>query len=85
MLAPTIFGLVVALLSFAAMQFVVLKHFPKFTLPCLLLVVGVGLALPLFMAEQARILYQLAWMLGMSACVFVGLTTRLFKRPGNKR
>lgn len=85
MLAPTIFGLVVGLLSFAAMQFVVLKYFPKYTLPCLLLAVGVGLALPLAMAEQARILYQLSWMLGMSICVTIALTVRMFKRPGNKR
>jgi len=85
MLAPTIFGLVVALLSFAAMQFVVLKRFPKHTLPCLLVAVGVGLMLPLFMAEQARILYQLSWMLGMSVCVLIGLTVRMFSRPGNKR
>lgn len=85
MLAPTIFGLVVALLSFAVMQFVVLKRFPKYTLPCLLVAVGVGLMLPLFMAEQARVLYQLSWMLGMSVCVLIGLTVRMFIRPGNKR
>ncbi len=72
----TLLGLLVAVLSFGIMEFVVLKRFRAYTLPCLLAAVGGGLLLAAVFGDPGSTLYQMGWMLGMCICVLIGFSRR---------
>ncbi len=76
MLFYALIGLLVAVLSFGIMEFVVLKRFRAYTLPCLLVAVGGGLLLAAVFGDPGSTLYQMGWMLGMCVCVLAGFARR---------
>lgn len=76
MLFYALIGLIVAVVSFGIMEFVVLKRFRAYTLPCLLAAVGGGLLLAVVFGNPGSSLYQMGWMLGMCICVIAGFARR---------
>lgn len=83
-MTPAILGFVIAVTSFAVLQFVVLKHFRAFTLPCLLLAVGGGLMAAILFPEPGGTLYQTSWMMGMSLCVAIGFIVGAVRKNRNR-
>lgn len=77
---PIIAGLTVSFMSFAFLQFVVLKYARSCTLLCLILALVGGQLAALAFPDPDDGIYRLSWMTGMLVSVLAGTFVRILKR-----